>query len=165
MKRLTALFGIMIAALFFYGCGSSASSITYNHSEMEPSAHTKTKPINHSDFGMTVDITNDSKYDLDVITLYVSEYGYWHRERNFIVTSGSKDFVTIPSPGYMNWSTCGSGSVTIRVRVNGRIYSSVDKLSICNNFSSVPAYIITDETVERRTQGQGDLWNRPGWGY
>lgn len=167
MKRLTALFGTAVILLAASGCVVSGGSFFVYGPDGQPisEVHAKFKPIASFRSGSAADITNDSKYDLEVITMYVSEYGYWHSEKYFVVPAGYKGFAAIPAPGYTNWSTCGSGSVTIRVQIDGRMYSSVERLSVCNYSSALPAYIITDETVARRVRGSGELWNKPGWGY
>lgn len=125
----------------------------------------KYKPIGTFHSGSAADITNDSDYDLYVITMYISEHGYWHRENYFIVPAGHKGYASIPAPGYVNWGTCGVATITIRVQVNNRIYSSAEKISVCNWQPILPVYIISNETIKRRMEGNGEIWNKAGWGY
>ncbi len=167
MKRIAVAFALLISVVFLSGCiASGASFALYGRDGLPMSeVQAKFKPIASFRSGSAADITNDSRYNLEVITMYSSEHGYWHSEKYFEVPAGYKGYAAIPAPGYTNWYTCGAASVTIRVVANGRTYSSVERLSVCNGSPTMPAYLVSDETVARRIAGNGELWDKPGWGW
>jgi len=148
----------VLCALLLVGCGSS---IAVRGMGGIPVAEIGLQPLSSvCSRGDVADITNDSDYDLEVITSYVSERGFWSQSLRFSVPAGAKGFAKIPSPGYFNWSTCGYTTVTIRVvgKTDGRFYSSVDKFGVCNTYPAMPTYHITDESIQRRMENRGHLW-------
>ena len=162
MKRLLALFGIVLFSAAFSGCATTGGS-GYSYGPAQSTPAVSRTAATKDDRGDGADITNDSSYTLDVITIYASDNGWWRNQNTDRVMAGEKKFVVIPAPMYYNYGTCGTASVTIRAIVNGKIYSSVEHMSVCNTQPTMPSYLITDDSVKRRIEGQGDLWDKVGW--